>query len=487
MNEIKEVIFMYSDLREWLKKVEEFGELKRITGVHWDAEMGPLTQLMHEEYKGRTPALLFDEIPGYPKGYRTLYGHFSTPNRVALTLSLPLNKRKIELVQAYQEKIKNLKLIPPQFVNDGPILENVDEGEEVNVLKFPVPRHHELDKARYIATASVVITKDPDSEWYNLGTYRSQVYDGKTIGLQITGGKHGRIHRDKYFERDEPMKVAIAVGQDPLLYLLSASPVPEGICEYDYAGGIRGEAIKVIKGKYTGFPVPAAAEIVIEGETIPGEVKEEGPFGEWTGYYCSKPKPRPYVRVKCVMYRNNPILCCAPQHRPIDETVLLKSITGSAAIWESLNRSDIPDVRGVWQHEAGAGVRFLVISIKQRHHGHARQVLHVASSACQAAAYNGKWVIVVDEDIDPSDIDEVIWAITTRFDRVEVIDIIRKAWSSGRDPLVLPEQGNYNNRILIDACIPYHRKLRGDFPHVVDVSDQLREKLMKKWENLFNK
>jgi len=342
-----------------------------------------------------------------------------------------------------------------------------------------------LDRARYIATACVAITKDPDRDWYNLGTYRSQLYDERTVGLQITGGKHGRIHRDKYFAQGKPMKVAIVVGQDPLIYLLGASPIPEGISEYDFAGGIKGEPIKVIRGKYTGFPIPASAEIVIEGETVPGEVKKEGPFGEWTGYYCSVAKPRPYVRVKSVMHRNDPILCCAPQHRPIDETVLLKSVTGSAAIWEKLDKTDIPDVRGVWQHPAGLGVRFLVISIKQRYHGHARQALHVASSASQAAAYNGKWVIVVDDDIDPSDIDQVMWALTTRFDPVDDIDIIKKAWSSGRDPLVVPEEGNYNNRILIDACIPYHRKLRGDFPHVVDVSDQLKNRLMEKWEGLF--
>lgn len=476
---------MVADLREWLEQVEAFGELKKIKGAHWDCEMGPLTQLMHETYKGKTPALLFDEIPDYPKGFRTLYGHFSTPNRVALTLGLPLEMSRIEMVKVYQEKIKNLKPIPPQYVDDGPVMENIQMGDDVNIFQFPSPRHHEGDKARYIATACAAITKDPERPWYNLGTYRSTVYDEKTIGLQITGGKHGRIHRDKYFARGEPMKVAILVGQDPLFYMLGASPVPEGISELDFAGGIRAEAVKVVRGKYTGFPIPASTEIVIEGETVSGDVKEEGPFGEWTGYYCSQPKKRPCVQVKSVMYRNDPILCCAPQHRPIDETVLLKSFTGSATIWDNLNKCDIPEVKGVWQHEAGLGVRFLVISIKQRYHGHARQVLHVASSACQAAAYNGKWVVVVDEDIDPSDMDQVLWAMTTRVDAVEDIDIIKKAWSSGRDPLVLPEFGNYNNRILLDACIPYHRKLRGDFPAVVDVSEGLKKKLMEKFKELF--
>ncbi|MEW6673950.1 MAG: UbiD family decarboxylase [Thermodesulfobacteriota bacterium] len=476
---------MYADLREWLEQVEAIGELKRISGAHWDREMGPLTQLMHEKFKTRTPALLFDQIPDYPRGFRTLYGHFSTPNRVALTLGLPLNRSRIDMVRAYQEKINSLKPVPPKFVDDGPVLENVQTGDDVNVLQFPSPRHHERDSARYIGTACAVITRDPDREWYNLGTYRSTVYDEKTVGLQITGGKHGRIHRDKYFSQGKPMQVAIMVGQDPLFYMLGASPVPENVSELDFAGGIRGKAVEVIRGRYTGFPIPATAEIVIEGETLPGDKKEEGPFGEWTGYYCSQAKMRPYVRVKSIMYRNDPILCCAPQHKPIDETVLLKSFTGSAAIWENLNKCDIPDVRGVWQHEAGMGVRFLVISIRQRYHGHARQVLHVASSAIQAAAYNGKWVVVVDEDIDPSDIDQVLWAMTTRVDAVEDIDIIKKAWSSGRDPLVLPEFGNYNNRILVDACRPYHRVLRGDFPPVVDVSEELKRKLTAKFKELF--
>ena len=474
---------MYGDLRDWLAEVEAMGQLKRVHGANWDLEMGALTQLAHEKYGDRAPALLYDEIPGYPKGYRTLYGHFSTIERVALTLGLPQGLGKVETVRAYQEKMKSLKLVPPVYVKDGPILENVHRGEEANVLELPVPRHHERDNGRYIGTACEVITQDPDTGWYNLGTYRERVYDERTIGCQITEGKHGRIHRDKYFERGETMKVAIVVGQDPLLYLLGASPVPAGVSEYEYAGAIKGEPIRVVKGPYTGFPVPADAEIVIEGYQVPGESLEEGPFGEWTGYYCSKPVKRPYVHVETVLHRNDPILCCAPQHRPVDETVMLKAITGSASIWESLRLAGIPEIRGVWQMEGGLGVRFTVISIKQRYPGHARQALHVASS-CQAGAYNGKWTVVVDDDIDPSNINQVLWAMSTRFDPVEDIDIIRKAWSSGRDPMVLPGTGNFNNRILIDACIPYDRLLKGDFPPVVQVGPELARKLEERWKGV---
>jgi 4-hydroxy-3-polyprenylbenzoate decarboxylase len=474
---------MYSDLREWLVEVEKLEQLKKVSGAHWDLEMGALTQLAHEKYGDRTPALLFDDVPNYPKGYRALYGHFSTVERIALTLGLPQGLGKVGLVRAYQEKMAHLKPVSPVWVQEGPVLENVHTGDDIDVLEFPVPRHHERDCGRYIGTASGVITQDPDEGWFNLGTYRSKVYDARTVGCQITEGKHGRIHRDKYFERGEAMKVAIVVGQDPLLYLLGASPIPDGVSEYEYAGAIKGEPLKVVKGVYTGFPIPANAEIVIEGDSVKGDDLEEGPFGEWTGYYCSKPVQRPCVRVKAIMHRNSPILCNAPQHRPVDETVMLKAITGSAAIWESLRLVGIPEIRGVWQHEGGAGVRFTVISIKQRYPGHARQVLHVASS-CQAGAYNGKWTIVVDDDIDPSNITQVLWAMTTRFDPVEDIDIIRKAWSSTRDPIVLPDTGNFNNRILIDASIPYGRLLKGEFPPVVAVSPELTKTLTEKWKGI---
>jgi UbiD family decarboxylase len=469
----------YRGLREWLVKVREMGELLEIKGAHWDKEMGSLTQMLTERSKGKAPAILFDEIPGYPKGFRTLYGQFSSIRRVALTLGLPFEyERKSDIVKKYHERMQQMKLIKPRVVKSGPILDHVLEGDDVDVLKFPVPLHHERDQARYIGTADLVITKDPDAGWYNLGAYRCQVYDGKTIGCQITEGKHGRIHRDKYFERGQSMKVAVVCGQDPLLYLLSASPLPEGVSEYDFAGGLRGEPIEVVQGPYTGFPIPADAEIAIEGEIVPGHVKPEGPFGEWMGYYSDDVVPRPYIDVKTILYRDDPILTCAPQHKPVDETGLLKGIAGAAEIWKALEACGLPEILGVWNHEGGPATRFTVIQIRQRYPGHSRNVLHVASS-CAAGAYNGKWTVVVDEDIDCSDLDQVLWAMCTRFDPVTDIDIIQKAWSSGRDPMALP--GNFNNRILVDACIPYDRKLRGKFPPVVDVSPEMRKRLQAKY------
>jgi len=474
----------YDGLRGWLDQVEDMGELLRVNGADWDVEMGAITHMLTEKSGGTAPAILFDEVPGYPKGFRTLYGHFSSIRRVALTLGLPLTyERKVDIVRQYHQRMRDLKPIPPRYVNDGPILQNVLTGDAVDVLKFPVPRHHERDTARFIGTADCVITQDPDEGWFNLGAYRSQVYDGKTIGCQITEGKHGRIHRDKNFERGQPMKVVILVGQDPLLFMLSGSPVPDKVGEIDIAGGLRGKAIDVVRGPFTGFPIPADAEIAIEGETVPGQTMMEGPFGEWMGYYSDDTVPRPYVNVKTILYRNDPIICCAPQHKPVDETGLLKGIAGASEVWRSLELCGIPEVLGVWNHEAGPATRFTVIQIRQRYPGHARQVLHVASS-CQGGAYAGKWTVVVDDDIDAGELDQVLWAMCTRFDPVADIDLIQKAWASKRDPLFLP--GNFNNRILIDACIPYDKKLNGTFPTVVDVSHDLRGKLRHKFPQVFS-
>ena len=270
-------------LRGWLNEVQRIGELLHVNGAHWDAEMGSITQMLTEKSGNTAPAILFDEVPGYPKGFRTLYGHFSTVKRVALTLGLPLEReRKVDIVRQFHERMQNMKTIPPRFVKDGPILQNVMEGDACDVLKFPVPRHHEQDTARFIGTADCVVTQDPDKGWFNLGAYRSQVYDGKTVGCQITEGKHGRIHRDINFERGQPMKVVILCGQDPLLFLLSGAPMPE-ISEYDLAGGLRGEPIDVIRGPYTGFPIPADCEIAIEGETVPGQTRPEGPVRRMDG------------------------------------------------------------------------------------------------------------------------------------------------------------------------------------------------------------
>jgi UbiD family decarboxylase len=188
------------------------------------------------------------------------------------------------------------------------VLENIRRGKDVDLLAFPTPRWFELDGGRYIGTGSVNITHDPEEGWTNLGTARVMIHDENTVGFYIAPGRHGRIHRDKAFLRGEPFKVAISVGHDPLIFLAGALEVPYGVCEYDFIGGIRGEPVEVIKGEFTRLPIPASAEIVLEGECVAGNERTEGPFGEWTGYYGSSARPEPIVKIHQVMYRNDHII-----------------------------------------------------------------------------------------------------------------------------------------------------------------------------------
>src|SRR5258705_12029231 len=163
------------------------------------------------------------------------------------------------------------------------------------------------------------------------------------------------------------MKVVVLVGQDPLMFMRAASPFPDGISELDFAGGLRGEPIDVIRGPYTGFPIPADAEIAIEAEAVPGHSREEGPFGEWMGYYSDDTVARPYLDIKTILHRNNPILTCAPQHKPVDETGLLKGIAGAAQFWRALEACALPNILGVWNHEAGPATHFTASDVSDRY------------------------------------------------------------------------------------------------------------------------
>jgi 4-hydroxy-3-polyprenylbenzoate decarboxylase len=471
----------YKDLREWLQLVDEIGELKSIKGAHWNLEMGAITELLYREGKYPPPAVLFDSVPGYPEGFRTVFGTTGSVQRMALTLGFSNVKSGTDLVKAYRDKSKELKPIPPKYVETGPIFENIDYRKDVDLYKFPVPLMHEKDGGRYIGTNCLVITKHPDEGWVNLGTYRVMIHGKDHTSFYISPGKHGRIQRNIYFERKEPCPVAVCVGHDPLLFLAAGNEIPYGLSEYDYVGGFKGEPIEVVKGKYTGLPIPAWGEIAFEGEAVWNDLKDEGPFGEWTGYYASAEREEPVIRVKYVYYRNHPILTCSRPSRPPSDYSFSKGVIKSALIWEELEKCGVPNVKGVWCHEAGGGRLFNVVSIKQAYPGHSRQAGLIASQT-HAGGYLNRFVIVVDEDIDPSNLFEVIWAISTRCEVSEDIEILRKCWSGPLDPVIPKGKKGFNSRAVIDACRPYDWK--DEFPQVAEYSKELRDKTYSKWKGI---
>jgi UbiD family decarboxylase len=455
----------FTDLREWIAQARALGEVREQKGLSWEQEIGMASEvILHDE---NAPCVIFEDVPGTLPGSKVLVNFFGG-KRQHMTLGFPKHLSKLELSEAFRRHyMADMKRIEPKYVNDGPVFENVMRGDDVDVTVFPTPMWHPEDGGRYIGTGSFNVTRDPDEGWINCGTYRVMIHDRRTVGFYISPGKHGRIHRDKYEARKEPMPVAVVVGCDPMSFLMASSEVPYGVCEYDVIGGVRGAPVEVVKAPITGLPVPANAEIVLEGYVQPGNVRPEGPFGEWMGYYGSEIRPEPVMDIHAIYYRNNPILLgCAPQ-RPPDEIARYRALTRSGIVRENIIKAGVPDVTAAWAHEIGTARLLLAVSIKQRYGGHAKQAGHVAAM-CHAGAYAGRYVIVVDDDIDVSSLDEVIWAMLTRSDPASSIDIITNAWSTPLDPRIEPERkakGDFtNSRAIIDACRPFH--WRDKYPKV---------------------
>jgi len=469
----------YEDLREWMELAQDLGELRTVQGATWERDIGMAAEVvLHDE---AAPCVVFEDIPNSLPGSRVLVNFFGG-RRKNTTLGFPEDLTKAELAEAFRVRfLEDMKTEAYEFVEDGPVFENTIEGDAVDVTAFPAPLWHEEDGGRYLGTGCYAVTQDPDSDWVNVGTYRVMVHDEQRVAFFISPGKHGRIHRDKYEERNERMPVAIVLGGDPLTFLMACSEIPPEVCEFDVVGGIRGEPMKMVRGKVTGLPFPANAEIALEGFVEPGDTAEEGPFGEWTGYYASKMRAEPVLSVKAIHHRDNPIILGCPPQRPPDELGRYRAVTRSALLKENIARAGVPDVTGAWLHEVGIARMLIGVSVKQRYPGHASQAGHIACQ-CHVGAYAGKYVIVTDEDIDVSDLDQLIWAMLTRSDPAE-IDIVRNAWSTHLDPRIPPwekARGNLrNNRAIIDACRPFHWK--DEFPLVNAPSPELAAESRKKW------
>jgi UbiD family decarboxylase len=474
------------DLRHWLQEVEQQGELRTVRGAHWREEIGAASELNLRS--PRPAALLFDEIPDYPRGYRVLTSSNATAARLGISLRLGGDRSTEELTRTLPEHLaiwrQRAKDFPIEWVDDGPVAECEQTGGQVDLGRFPAPLWRAQDGGRYLGTACLVVTRDPDSDWINAASYRMQLYGPRELGLYILTGKHGRMHLERYFERREPCPVAISFGHDPLLAVLAGVEIPFGVSELKYAGAIAGQRLQALRGSLTGLPLPAHAEIVVEGWVRLGNERREGPFGEFHGYFSGAEEAQPVVDVERVLYRPDPIILGAAPGRPPHDYSYWVSVVRSALVMEALTAAGVPHVRGVWQHEVGGSRMLLVVSIKQSYAGHARQTGLVAAG-CRPGAQLGRYVIVVDDDIDPTNLSDVMWAVATRSDPATDIDIVRRAWGSLVDPQFVTYQGEdparapFNSRAIVDACIPFEH--RDDFPRPVVTGAALVDAIRAKW------
>ncbi len=471
------------DLRLWIERVSELGELREVRGADWNLELGAISELNVK--KAAPPALLFDEIKGYPKGRRVLTCSTSSPARLSSILRLPVQKTHQGLVEALRGKPAQWQAAAKDFgyveTKAGPALENIQKSPDV--LAFPAPLWHELDGGRYIGTGCSVVTRDLDSDWINVGTYRVQVIDRSHVALDMVPGKHGRIHYEKHKAAGKRFPVVIVLGGDPLGYLISGIEVPFGMCEYHYMGSILGEPVGVIRGEVTGLPFPAASEIVLEGFVEPNDERTEGPFGEFHGYYPGKAGTAPVVSVSRIYFRDDPILMGSPPAKPPNDYSYSKAVMRSALLHDALVAAGVPDVKAVWAHEIGGARMFNVVAIKQRYAGHARQAGHILSQ-CGVGAYMSRYSVVVDEDIDPANLQEVMWAVATRTDPAVDIDVIQRGMGSKNDPMFVAYRyaAPFSSKAVIDACRPWDHL--AEFPAVAEASKELQDKTRAKWKDL---
>jgi 4-hydroxy-3-polyprenylbenzoate decarboxylase len=303
----------------------------------------------------------------------------------------------------------------------------------------------------------------------------------------VSPGKQTRLIAQKYWEKGKSCPVAVVCGIDPVLFAVAGLGLPWGASEYDFAGHIQKAPVKVTRGEITGLPIPALSEIVLEGEIPPPEVESEmeGPFGEWTGYYASGTRPSPVIRVQAVYHRQDPILTVLPDFKTYPLSSYMFLIFCAAGLWNEIEQAGITDIRGVWYAEWG--IRFFaVISVKQRYGGHARQAAHIALGA-REGAYLGRFIVLVDDDIDPSNMNDVLWALSTRCDPQTSIEIATHCWSSPIDPRLFPEQrkaGDFtNSRAILDACRPF--AWRNQFPKVHSIDSTYQNEIKRKWKEIF--
>jgi UbiD family decarboxylase len=452
------------DLRQWLAAVEAAGELLRIREpIDPDEELSGITLMT--ALSQNAPALLFENVKGAEPGSRVLANLLgSSKTRFAISVGIDPALSTSEMIAAMRGRMA--QRVAPQYVDEAsaPINERILVGDEIDLTRLPAVKFWPRDGGRYIGSGDVTLTSDPDTGHINMGVYRQMLHGPARVGMYCSPGKHGRLDREAWWRRGEPCPVVVAYGIDPVLFMAGALSAGKEDAELEFAGGILGGPVEVTKGVAVDLPIPAHAEIAIEGLLHPGATEAEGPLGEFTGYYGNARAPQPVIEVKALHLREQPIHTAALMaNYPACEIGYYSGVLRSARILDDLQRIGVPGVVGAYAFpEAIGGWGLVAVSVRQLYAGHVAQVLALTAQ-CPAAAYLTKWIVAVDEDVDPTNLNEVLWAMCTRCDPARNVEFLRDTWATGLDPSrAVHEDRPYGSKALIDACKP-HRHLR-DYP-----------------------
>jgi 4-hydroxy-3-polyprenylbenzoate decarboxylase len=464
------------DLRDWIEACEKEGELKRIKAkVDWNLELSHIATLNERK---RGPALLFENVKGYD--IPVVISAFSTPKRMAITLGMPTTYSMCEMSREWM-RIITKGLIKPVEVKDGPVMEQVIEGDKVNLFDFPAPQFYPQDGGRYIGTAVFLITQDPETGWTNLGTYRMQILDERSAGVQIIKGKHADFMLEKYKKMGKMMPAAAVIGCDPINFLVSSTLVSAETDEYDVIGALRGEPVEIIKSDLTGLKLPANAEIILEGEIDPVNFRPEGPLGEYTGYYSGKAKwglPKTWLNVKRILRRKKPIFLATTVGLPVGDIHMVQSLNRTATLWTDLETMKVPGIQSVYIPPESTGRFWAIVSVRTMYPGHANQVGNAVISTT-TGHYGLKGVIVVDDDIPADDMAGVWWSLAVRYNPVQDTEIIKRGRATPLDPSLPIDARDIVSRIIIDATIPYEWKEK---PLKIVMDEEVVKRVLSRWQ-----
>jgi UbiD family decarboxylase len=364
---------------------------------------------------------LFEKVKGRQMSVvSNLYG---TRSRIALALGV----EEKELINFWRERAGDD--IEPVIVKDGPVHENVMIGDEVDLAKLPVPWFNHLDGGHFI-TAGCMISRDPSTGVRNIGIYRNQIHSRNRVGILAAPYRHVMMHRETARKLGQNrFPVAIAIGVSPMVFLAGGADVGFGVDEMARAGGLTGEAVKLVRCKTVPLEVPADAEIVIEAEFV-DDLHKEGPFGEFTGYYGTTTE-RAVLEVKAITYRNNAIYQAAYTGRPPNEDVVSAAVAREANIMSEVR---LPGLRAIHLTDGGCGYFQAVASIDKRFEGYGKMMAMSILGTWSARAI--KSLIIVDNDIDPYNHTEVEWALGTRVQPHRDVEIIKETVGIVLDPSV---------------------------------------------------
>jgi len=388
----------YRDLRGYLDLLEEAGLLKRIRAeVDPQFEIGAICGLGIDR---RQPGLLFENVKGYP-GLPVVANIMYSVEQLAVAFNSEPNAQAIQ--QILVEGLANR--VPSVTVETAPCKEVKHFGDEVDLYALPTPWWHELDGAPYLATQAGCITRHPETGVVNMGTYKGMIIDRDTLTMTPGAARSGHIK--PYHAAGKAAPMVLAIGMDPLLTLASGTSVPvdeRGFMEFETAGAWRGSATELVKAETCDLPVPAHAEIIIEGELTPDLRIGEGPHGESTGFYGAHGQAYQF-KVTCITHRKNPIhyglICRQFEDYP---RWLFRS---SSFFYELVHQRGLTNVKEVYFPDfVGWGWGFGIIraAVKSQ-----EEVRHIIETAWELQPQ--RWMIVVDEDCDVLDMNEVLWRI----------------------------------------------------------------------------